>query len=106
MSKIQQKSGKSKTRAAMREEQPVTGIRRAAARAGIAPFSDITGITIAKGDLEYVASELTKAFDDVFDAEAYPEGGERDARVFSALRRIRGAREMLDIRLSVCGGAS
>jgi hypothetical protein len=89
---------------ARREEVPVSaGITKAAERAGIEPFHDTKRVTIMKGDAEYVVSEIKGAFDDVFGADAYPDGGSRDVCILRALRRLRTAQDMLGLAI---GGAS
>jgi len=83
-------------------ERPVSvDIRRAAARAGIAERGHADGSLagVTRGDAAYVVAELSLAFDAIIDAESMHHGGERDARVFGALKRLRNAG-------TIIGGAS
>jgi protein tyrosine phosphatase (PTP) superfamily phosphohydrolase (DUF442 family) len=83
-----------------RAERPVSAdIRRAARRAGIAS-------ALQPVDADAAISELREAFDEVFDAASFQCGGEHDALVLSALRRLRLVQGMLRGTVVEIGGAA
>lgn len=83
-----------------RAERPVSaGIRRAARRAGI------TAAALQPVDADAAIAELREAFDEVFDAASFQCGGEHDALVLSALRRLRLVQGMIRGSVAVIGGA-
>jgi hypothetical protein len=66
------------------------------------PFRDATKAPLMKGDVKYVISQLQLAFEEVFDADTFPAGGERDACVLRALRRLRSAQSTLASGMTIC----
>jgi hypothetical protein len=117
MNKIQQKRVISKKAArdrrilakARREEVPVSPeIRRAAKRAGIdvdKSHNDSTRVTCMRGDVELAVSEVSTAFEEIFEAEVFTTDAEHDHLVMCALRRLRNVQNLLGVELQRTGGA-
>lgn len=89
-----------------RAQKPVSeGIRRAAKRAGLthADRYDSERVSLLRGDLNLVVSELKTGFEEILEAEFYSVGAERDSLVLSVLRRLRNAETVIG---ATAGGVS
>jgi hypothetical protein len=83
-----------------RGEVPVSpGIHRAAERAGLTceEHRDSQRVTLLRGDLDLVVSEIKTAFDDVLETQFFMDDSpaERDSLVLNALRRLRNAETVI-----------